>query len=483
MALQPQWNLDASSDSILSVAKGVFRAATSDNVSPLALLACERFGNTLAMSQDACRKIETAVIPTPAPATVQFLRGVVGYSRDDCATQLGKSQAGVQFLGLAAAMIITMSPFGSATALHNMLKSSAADKTMLPPTSHLKELLKSLEHRCQLSGFMDSVIGWQAFLAHSETENHIMCSQGPYCPSPKGVEDLVDAFRQLSRLGQSTVIKATIRTSECVPWVVAFTKWCLGMPPSVFLGNGLPILEQPDTRVIIIASNNTKNPFTFEVEIHHSIPSLSALLVSEMGEKWVGMVSIASYGKWLLKKSNFERDDSFRTVEQLLPFALKQVVSLMILPSRMNKIDSKDLFMLDLSRHDDPLNHLTPIPFPDDQTISTTLSCVLDKQNSQGLRLLEEGLLIKDLPLAKLYLMLLGGICECKECSEAAREFLPYHCLKTSFFRRIAVLTADILALSLFRFPELLHVLVQPDRESTGFSEVILDILTTGERR
>lgn len=66
---------------------GIFRAATTDNVSPLALLACERFGNTVAMSQEACRKIETFVVPTPVPATVQFLRAFVGYSTDDCTTQ------------------------------------------------------------------------------------------------------------------------------------------------------------------------------------------------------------------------------------------------------------------------------------------------------------------------------------------------------------------------------------------------------------
>jgi len=63
--IQAQWSLDATSTSVYSVARGVLQAATSDNVQPLAIIACERFGNTIAMSQEACRKMEVSVLPTP----------------------------------------------------------------------------------------------------------------------------------------------------------------------------------------------------------------------------------------------------------------------------------------------------------------------------------------------------------------------------------------------------------------------------------
>lgn len=56
-------------------------AATSDNVQVLAIIACERFGNTLAICPETCHKIETVVLPTPQPAPVAFLRGVVGFQQ------------------------------------------------------------------------------------------------------------------------------------------------------------------------------------------------------------------------------------------------------------------------------------------------------------------------------------------------------------------------------------------------------------------
>jgi hypothetical protein len=52
MSTQPlalQWSLQETTSSALSVARGVMRAATSDNIQALALLACERFGATLAL--------------------------------------------------------------------------------------------------------------------------------------------------------------------------------------------------------------------------------------------------------------------------------------------------------------------------------------------------------------------------------------------------------------------------------------------------
>lgn len=139
MALQAQWSLDATSNSVFSISRGLLQAATSDNVQPLAILACVKFGGTIAMCQETCRKIEGSVLPTPPPAFVHFIQGTVGYSRDDCATHLGKSMAGVQFLGLAAALVTTMGEFEAANALLLMMRGSAADKTLLPTTKQLRD--------------------------------------------------------------------------------------------------------------------------------------------------------------------------------------------------------------------------------------------------------------------------------------------------------------------------------------------------------
>jgi len=72
-AIQAQWSLDQSAQSVIGVARRVLQAATTDNVRPLAILACERFGATLAMSRDACIKMERDVVPAPEPV-------IIGYS-------------------------------------------------------------------------------------------------------------------------------------------------------------------------------------------------------------------------------------------------------------------------------------------------------------------------------------------------------------------------------------------------------------------
>lgn len=63
MAVQLQWRLDSSANSALSVARSIFQAALNDNVQQLAILACERFGNTIAMCPETCKKIDLLDVP------------------------------------------------------------------------------------------------------------------------------------------------------------------------------------------------------------------------------------------------------------------------------------------------------------------------------------------------------------------------------------------------------------------------------------
>lgn len=224
-APQLQWDLSRSVDSTFAVTQGIIRAATTDNVQILALLACERFGATLAMCQDTCRKIEFEVIKvqTPSKRVLKFLGATVGYSRDDCTSQLIRSQAGVQFIGLAAALISSVTAYEGATILFGMLKESACDKTLLPPVSHLRDLLTSLEHRCVRFGFADQVQGWNRLfdkvlvpsLVLGQSHNGysawtVSSSYSMYAlndvPSPDFLRHVVDAFGQLSRIGDASSI-------------------------------------------------------------------------------------------------------------------------------------------------------------------------------------------------------------------------------------------------------------------------------------
>ncbi|KAK7937327.1 uncharacterized protein PG986_014195 [Apiospora aurea] len=171
--VQAQWDLSATSTDVLSVARGILIAATSDNVQPLAIMSCERFGNTLAMSQQACDHVKDHLLPTPQPAVVGFIKALVGYSKNDAATELGQTHAGMQFLALAAALLSTMNVFDSAERVWTMMQSSARDKMLLPRQGQVRDLLARLEPRCKLSRFMEVAQSWRSWL-REWMKNHNM---------------------------------------------------------------------------------------------------------------------------------------------------------------------------------------------------------------------------------------------------------------------------------------------------------------------
>jgi len=483
MSLQPvqaQWSLDTTSTSVLSVARGVLHAATSDNVQPLAIIACERFGNTIAMSQETCRKMEVAVLPTPKPATVQFLRGVVGYSPNDCATQLGKSLAGVQFLGLASALVNTMSPFNAGVALELMLKNSAADRTLLPTARQLKDLLASLEHRCIQARFMDFVIGWQKFLKDAGVPVPERCFR-PAIPSTEGLNALVDAFRQLSRIGESTVLKATIKLGSSAAWVVAFAKWCLGIPPSIYLEDMTPILEQPGAQVVVIwCSRDDHVVGLFEVTMHHTVSGPMELLagVERAYKGSNGMVSVENYVQYRLWNTGFVSGTALRALQEALPLAIQQVISLL----RIGHADNLVATHQKNTYNNKP--ELRLIPFSDDYAILKMLHRFLGTEVMTELPALESGRLIGDCALVQTHLRFLEGQCHCCQCLRARcphlEGFDSSHCLRRRFFVATSTIVADILALSLFQTPDSLLVRLWTPRHNGGFQKAVSNIISTG---
>ena len=212
------WDLSRTADSAISVAQGILHASTSDNVQPLALLACERFGATLAMCQETCNKIERSIIKEQSPATnlLSFFGGVIGYSRHDCAAQLVRSMAGVQFMGLAVVLSETFGAFLGGQALAAALKATASDKTLLPPARHLKDLLNSLEYRCVHMGFSNLVAGWHKTI-HKPGSSLKYTGFRQFSLGTDAFIHLVDAFRQLNRIGDASSLTLKNGSCKCNP--------------------------------------------------------------------------------------------------------------------------------------------------------------------------------------------------------------------------------------------------------------------------
>ena len=440
------WSLDSSASSTVSILKDVIRATTRDNVQPLALISCEKFGATLAMCQETNKKMEDLIIKVSGPKYVRFMSAQIGYSANDSATQLSRSLAGVQFLGLAAVLVSSMNMFEGAEALSLMLMPSASDKTLLPTGRQLKDLLGVMEHRVNRSGFSNIWLGYQMLLfgglSASSEPDHFKRPDVLQClmqtPGNDGISKLVEAFRQLNRLGDTTAI--TVRATACAPWVMAFTRWCLGVPPSTYLPSGKALLDQPTSQMTVITGNHG-DAFAFEVTIQKSINSPADLLKSQASPRFFGgMVTVECFGQWRRQQMGEEGSLAYRAIYEALPYALKQCCELLQLfdtpLSRPTWAEGRMLIK--------PGNEHRTRPFPEDFIISSILTRFLNSKSQQDLKRLDDRQLISDLPLVHEYL---------DETTESYRR-------KQGFLYRLSVYVAEILALSMFDNPETLLISV-----------------------
>jgi hypothetical protein len=491
MSAQPvslQWSLQETANSALSVARGVVSAATSDNIQALALLACERFGATLAMCPETCDKIERLVIKVPMPVRI-FIGAYIGYSAGDSAAQLVKNKAGVQFLALAAALATTTGSFQGGLALEIMLENSATDKTLLPTSRQLKDLLAVLEHRLVASRFADVVVYcWNLLseLPPNPEDGRNFWKVATFYPDPDGVAKLVDAFRQLNRIGDATSLQ--LKATSCAPWVIAFTKWCLGIFPTIQLGDGTIVLEQPTSSVTVIASMDYEHCPGLEITIHRDLRSPADLITAKWtSESWTGMVSLAQYWQWLRQEYNFGLDLAIRCLAEVLPYALHQTVVL-LRTSPYGKFDNRPplyewqplQLKPGVSMIDEESLSLIANPFPADTIIADMLSKFLGLSNRVELQPLPPGTLLVDLPIVALYVADLRKTCTCKDCTKMSTSKFK-KCDAKFFFDRLAFIVADVLSLSLFELPDNLLVHLKHHHVvDLAFKAAIHSILTTG---
>lgn len=479
MVVQLQWGLEKTSTSTLEIATGLLRAATTDNVQPLAILACEQFGNTLAISPEAIRKVEHIVLPTPKPAVVTFLQSTIGYSANDCASQLGKNTAGLQFLALATALITTLGCFKSSLAIHEMLASTAKDKTLLPTARQVRELLESIEPRCSRASMMDDVLGWDKLFRDnsvSESEKRTWENWEGSHPDGTGIAGLVDALRQLRRIGNEDTDRITIRTGICASWTIAFVKWCIGYPPSVVLPDGTRLLEQAGSEVILELINQSWFDQSFCVTVHSYIHGPSELVAADCGGIIFGMVPMRRFGNFLLHREGFHTGPAADAFQEAIPYALQQVIQ------RLRCSADEEGGTLSGS---DPRIHLGVSPFPEAGIISQSYHCLFGEDID--LRTSDDRLhkaCMRTMPLMASYLSELGKICRCEVCSPSDLKAPLRRCKRNTATESFGILVASILALSLFDRPDSLQVHIRSDwltQVSDGFRQTVMGILEQDE--
>ncbi|CZR66871.1 uncharacterized protein PAC_16772 [Phialocephala subalpina] len=490
MAITPQlqWSLDRTTQNGLSVAKGIFMAATRDDVQVLALATCRKFGATLPMTTKTCDIVQKTVLPTPSHPVIRFLHAFVGYYKDDSASALGENMAGVHFLGLACALATTIPEFEGATALLAMLRSTTPERELLPTIPQLKQLLASLHSRCSRSGFADSVVRYQVDIGHA-----LFTPRGDYseygqkpnmAPSPESLKLLVDAFREVGRLGEATTICAEVKVGTCAPWIAAFTEWCLGAP-SIYLEDEervrTAIVEYVGSKIsIVIPKVVDDSGLQLKIIIMREISGPEELITYSKGQEWIGMVGIGAYGKWLLHEYDFDRGLGLRALHKALPHAITMVLSQL---SFSESVEAQQYLA-----GDDPILDLCPRPFPDRKFIANIYNQMLDTEiGAKDIRSRGDGLLIADLDVTKEYLVDLQRDCACETCRSSnptidTSSFLT-SCKMGIFYDGIATIVTDILTLSLFHLPEKLLVKINRCRfgqKRRGFGSNVTAILRWG---
>ena len=478
------------------------RAATSDNVQPLALIACEKFGATLAVCPETNKKMEDLIIKVSGPKHVRFMRAQIGYSANDSATQLSRSLAGIQFLGLAAALTSSVDMFDGANALSEMLMDSASDKTLLPTTRQLKDLLVAMEHRLNRSGFADMWVGYQILLSGGlcalygrecwGRERWVSAdNQGDVMQIPKsdGISNLVKAFRQLNRLGDAAAI--TIRATSCAPWLMAFTRWCLGIPPSTILPNRAALLDQPASRITLFIDKVARRD-DLEISVQRSIGSPADLLKSQaVISNFHSMTTVECFGQKICHEMGGKGSLAYRAMCEALPYALKQSCELLRLSQ-----DSERYPTTVTGNQSDILGRAYRChALPEDFIISSVLTKVFNLESQQYLQRLDDHEMISDLPLVRehLHKSAKGG-CTCNGCRK--RVMKPHRTddsastcgmikdndmIKNKFLRDISYHAANILTLSLFESPETLLVSVPPIQIQRQLLKAVHHIIISGE--
>ncbi|TQV93800.1 hypothetical protein IF1G_07532 [Cordyceps javanica] len=451
MALQAQWGIEKTADSVISISSGLFKAATSDNVSPLAVVACERFGNALAICPETCRKLEKTVVPTPPHAVLKFIRGTIGYSANDCATYLGSSQAGLQFLGFVTALGASMDTLQCTKVIHGMLEVSTADKSIVPTMMQMEDLIESLVPRCRLSSFGDELVGWHCLLSKlvhqydEDLDKYMTSNRG--APSADSLKGVVDAFRELYRSGDNGAVRAVFTVSDLAPWLTTFTKWYLGSPPSIYLQDGTPILETIDSNVriqILKPQDERYVNVPFKATIVYAIESPKDLVTLKSSKDWVGMVKVRTYFLWLLREFNLDRGSAFTAVRSAIGSAVK------IATANLSFVSILDRRHQDLT-DDTSFQHLKMQPMREPSHVLALIFGEGESSQSDG-----SPVSILQIREVREYLQndvqkneILGIPSKKKGHSSSKAE---------KFLWALAEITASVLALSLFHHPELLGV-------------------------
>jgi hypothetical protein len=486
--IQPVWALHETTNGVFAVAKGVLTAATSGNVQPLALLAAEAFGATLAICQQTQLLVEKEARKHHTSYIVKFLKAKIGYSAHDSAIQLSSTNAGVRFLSLAAALLCTSSNFTGAEALALMIKASSQKDQLLPTLIQLQDLLGALDYKLVRTRFADDIVGWETFLVeHPDSSSHIRQAIRftQLHPAVDELGKLVDAFRNIERVGEGDPTSIRITAAVTSPWIIAFTKWCLGIPPNIIAADGTKLLSQPNSKVTLVVEAKFSTTATVEIfrDIKNPTELWSGNFTLYSPSRWTGMLSIPQFGKRRLRDIGFDDNLGYKALIQALSYTPKLVKTYFrAKPQPAQVLEEAGMVndgLLTESHIVRDYSQFVVDLWPTDTEISSILTKFMNLADPvTRLGTLKESETILDLPLVKTYIKDIRESCLCYSCSGDMSRL--NRCSIEKFKESVVEITRDLLALSLFDTIDPVFAAIRPigpNNASLPFNDAIRHIV------
>lgn len=257
-AVQSQWALNETATGAIAFSRGLLQAATSDNVSPLAIMTCESFGTLIPACPETRLKIEQLARRSHTSHVIKFISAQIGYTKGDSVELLSRSDGGIRFLCLAATFC-TMTRHEAAMRIDSLLEATQSRGQLRPTIAQLQSLMGILESKLAVSDFTTNTAGWAIWfsgqlLPFRDDIYRFHASQS-LVPERKELQELILLLSETNRLGEeeSVVVQAK---PPYVPCLIAFIKWLLGSPPFVQLSSGRVLNHQEKPLVILIVLEN-----------------------------------------------------------------------------------------------------------------------------------------------------------------------------------------------------------------------------------
>ena len=256
---QSVWALDHTTKTLLKVSQGLIKTATSDNIEPSALMACQSFGSLLQVYQKTQAKVELLARQHQKSHVRNYLyTQIIGYKKDDSVEELSKTESGIRFLCLATTFC-TMPLDDAAILLKSLLHATKSQGQSQPTFNQLRDVMLALENKLAPSDFMPRVLYWNRWYDRvlEGTKDESFRSTKGFIPPRAPLQEIILFINETVRLGQKQCIFIGAKAAY-VPWLIAFVEWLLGSLPFIQLANKRVLHHQKEAEVIIVVHKNTE---------------------------------------------------------------------------------------------------------------------------------------------------------------------------------------------------------------------------------